>query len=171
MTRRQTTGSAGEGGLLRTWEQHHTGIVVADLDRDLEFYRTVLGYELTFMVRGMDDLYRRTVGVPGVSCDLAQLDNRATGTRIELIQVHDLPAGTDPSLPVHVGVAHTAYLVADIAAAAETIRAAGGEILGEIVEFEEGPAAYFRTAGGTVVELEEHRNPSKEEGEDAVHIS
>jgi catechol 2,3-dioxygenase-like lactoylglutathione lyase family enzyme len=143
------------GGLLETWQQHHTGVVVADLKSDITFYQDTLGYEVEFEVWGMTELFQRTVGVAGISCDLVQLVNVATGTRLELIQVHDVPADVESWLPIHVGIAHTAYLVSDLAKAEMIIAENGGSILGEIVDFQEGPAAYFRTAGGTVIELEQ----------------
>lgn len=153
------------GGLLGIRAQHHTGIVTADFDGDIDFYRRTLGYELGFSVRGMADQFARMVGIPGVSCDLAQLYNPRTRTRIELIRTHAVPDDADPAAPVHVGVAHTAYLVDDIAAAAELIRDEGGRMLGEIVEFDEGPAAYFRTGGGTVIEIEQPHERTPEGGE------
>ncbi|MBC9935835.1 MULTISPECIES: VOC family protein [unclassified Leucobacter] len=158
------------GGLVGAWQQHHTGIVVADLDQDLAFYQRVLGFEIAFEARGMTDLFQRTVGLAGVRCDLVQLVNRATGSRLELIEVTGVPDGTDPTLPVHVGIAHTAYLVADLAAAAALVAHNGGEMLGEIVDFEEGPAAYFRTAGGTVIELEQATNTAHEEDHSVTHV-
>ncbi len=149
-------------GALGTWEQHHTGIVVADFERSIAFYSEMLGFEPSFEVRGMAEQFAETVGVPGVSCDLAQLYNPRTRTRIELIRVHDVPTTADAWLPVHVGVAHTAYLVEDLEAAAELIARAGGSMLGRIVDFEEGPAAYFRVPGGTVIEVEQPRDSAHE---------
>ncbi|GAA1575059.1 VOC family protein [Leucobacter aridicollis] len=134
---------------------HHHGLVVADLDQAVEFYSAELRFHEEFRVTNMGDLFQRTVGVPGITCDLVQLRNETADTRLELIRVHAVPAGLDPSLPVHVGVGHTAFLVTDIAAAVEATRRAGGEMLGEIVEFSEGPAAYLRSPGGIIFELEE----------------
>lgn len=153
------------GGALRTWQQHHTGIVVSDFDAAIHFYRENLGFVPEFEVRGMAGQFARTVGVDGISCDLAQLWNPRTESRLELIRVHGTVDGLDPTLPIHTGVAHTAYLVGDLSAAADLIQRAGGSMLGEIVEFAEGPAAYFRTPGGTVIELEEPHRPVDPGGE------
>ena len=161
-------GSAEErelGGALRTWQQHHTGLVVADFAAAVRFYREMLGFELAFEVRGMAEQFARTVGVPGVSCDLAQLWNARTRSPVHLNPAHAAAAVLGLALPVHVGIAHTAYLVEDLGAAAELIERAGGSMLGEIVEFSEGPAAYFRTPGGTVIEIEEPHDPAPEGGE------
>lgn len=142
-------------GRIGTWEQHHTGIVVADLSAAISFYRDVLGFEIEFEVFGMREQFQRIVGVDHISCDLTQLSNKATGTRIELIEIHGLQPGIESSVPVHVGVAHTAYLVENLHEAVQLVEECGGSLLGEIVEFDEGPAAYLVTPGGSTIELEE----------------
>ena len=134
---------------------HHHGLVVADIRASVSFYTEHLGFTEEFRVEGMGDLFQRTVGIPELHCDLVQLWNDSLQTRMELIQVYGVPAGLDPSLPVHVGVGHTAFLVTDIRAAVVATELAGGEILGEIVEFAEGPAAYLRSPGGTIFEIEQ----------------
>lgn len=146
-----------EYGRARGWSWHHAGVVVADLDRAVAFYRDALGFEVDFLVRDMDDQFRRTVGVDGVMCDLAQVRSPLSDTRLELVEVRDLPDGLDPRLPVHVGVGHGAYQVRDLEASIAGLVDAGGSLLGEIVEFSEGRAVYCWSPAGTVVELEEAR--------------
>ncbi|MDQ1130485.1 VOC family protein [Microbacterium sp. SORGH_AS_0888] len=144
-----------EHGETGAWSWHHAGLVVRRLDAAIEFYREALGYRVEFLVRDMDDQFQRTVGVPGVVCDLAQLVAPFTATRLELLEVRGVPAGTPPHLPVHVGVGHGAYQVRDLDAAVARLFACGGAPIGEIVEFSEGRAVYCWTPSGTVVELEE----------------
>lgn len=144
-----------EFGTTLAWSWHHAGLVVEDLDRSLEFYREALGYEVEFLVRDMDDQFQRTVGLSGVVCDLAQLVAPFTGTRLELIEVRNVPEGLDPRLPVHVGVGHGAYQVKELEPSIERLVASGGSLMGEIVEFSEGRAVYCWSSTGTVVELEE----------------
>ncbi|MFV0375598.1 VOC family protein [Microbacterium sp.] len=134
---------------------HHAGVVVADLDAAIAYHRDILGFEVDFLVRDMDDLFRRTVGLPGVVCDLAQLVAPYASTRIEVLQVRHLPDDVPGWMPVHVGVGHTAYQVDNIRASVAALCERGGRILGEIVEFEEGPAAYVVTPARTIIELEE----------------
>ncbi|WP_395639318.1 VOC family protein [Pseudolysinimonas sp.] len=144
-----------EHGTAHAWSWHHAGLVVDDLDRATQFYREALGFEIEFLVRDMDDQFQRTVGVPGVVCDLAQLIAPSSATRVELIEVRGVPEGLDPRLPVHVGVGHGAYQVRDLEASIAGLVASGGAQLGEIVQFAEGRAVYCWSAAGTVVELEE----------------
>lgn len=144
-----------EFGVAKAWSWHHAGLVVANLDDALSFYTDSLGYELEFIVRDMAEQFQRTVGVDGVVCDLAQLIAPYTSTRLELIEVRNVPAGLDPRLPVHVGVGHGAYQVADLEGSVAALVDRGGSLMGEIVEFSEGPAVYCWSPTGTVVELEQ----------------
>lgn len=144
-----------EAGTTKAWAWHHAGLVVADLDESIAFYRDALGYEVEFLVRDMDKQFQRTVGVDGIVCDLTQLIAPYSGTRLELIAVRGVPEGLDPRLPVHVGVGHGAYQVADLEASIAGLVERGGSLMGEIVEFEEGPAVYCWSPTGTVVELEQ----------------
>lgn len=144
-----------EHGSIGAWSWHHSGLVVSQLDAAIAFYRESLGYEVEFLVRDMDEQFRRTVGVEGVVCDLAQLIAPMSTTRLELIEVREVPTGLPPALPVHVGVGHGAYQVVDLDASIAGLIAAGGSLVGEIVDFSEGRAVYCWSPAGTVVELEE----------------
>lgn len=144
-----------EFGAVKAWSWHHAGLVVENLDRSLEFYRDTLGYEVEFLVRDMDDQFQRTIGVAGVVCDLAQVIAPFSTTRLELLEVRNVPAGLDPRLPVHVGVGHGAYQVRDLEWSIAQLVEDGGSMMGEIVEFSEGRAVYCWSPTGTVVELEE----------------
>ncbi len=140
----------GEG-----WAWHHAGLVVADLDTAIDYYHRALGFELEFRVDGMSDQFQRTVGLPEVSCDLAQLVAPFSATRLELIRVYNVPSDAPAALPVHVGIGHGAYQVSNLEASLAALVSAGGAPIGEIVEFSEGPAVYCWTPAGTVIELEE----------------
>ncbi|WP_405150227.1 gamma-glutamylcyclotransferase [Sphaerisporangium sp. NBC_01403] len=147
-------------GAVATWTWHHSGVVVPDLDEAVDFHRRALGFEVVFEARGMTDLIRATVGLPGIRCDLAQCVSPVSGQRLELLAFHDVPAGADPRLPVWPGIGHTAYLVDDIDLALAELTAAGGELIGRVTEYAEGRAAYCWTPSRTVVELEEQPCPS-----------
>ncbi|WP_158861693.1 VOC family protein [Leifsonia sp. AG29] len=144
-----------EHGTARGWAWHHSGLVVADLDAAIRFYRETFAFEVDFLVRDMDEQFRRTVGLDSVVCDLAQLVSPFSGTRLELLEVRGVPAGTPSRFPVHVGVGHSAFQVRDLEASVYALIDAGGSAMGEIVQFEEGRAVYCWTPAGTVVELEE----------------
>ncbi len=145
----------GEHGTIAGWSWHHAGLVVARLRPAIDFYTTILGFEVEFEVAGMAEQFQRTVGVADVVCDLAQLVSPISAVRLELLEVRGVPDGTPANLPVHVGVGHGAYQVRDLDASLAALWAAGGAPMGEIVEFEEGRAVYCWSPAGTVIELEE----------------
>jgi predicted enzyme related to lactoylglutathione lyase len=134
----------------------HFSLSVSDIDRSLEFFRQVLGYELQFVADDLTDEIARITGRPGLVCRLVQL----AGPRppaIELIEFHDdgeVPSSSSGPIPM----AHIAYEVSNIDIALEACRRAGAELLGEVVEFPEGRCAYVREPGGAVVEFEEARD-------------
>ena len=142
-------------GSTGAWEYHHTGMIVRDLQADVGRYERLFGYIRDFEVHGMTTQFQEMVGIPGISCDLVQLVNPACGNRIELIEVHDLPADAATDLPVYPGIAHTAYLVPDLTQASQAVAREGGIMLDRVVTFAEGDAAYFRLPGGSFIELEE----------------
>ncbi|MFD4956223.1 gamma-glutamylcyclotransferase [Streptomyces sp. NPDC058451] len=142
-------------GTAGTWAWHHSGVVVPDLGAAVDFHRRVLGFDVVFEALGMTDLISGLLGIPGLGCDLVQCVSPVSGVRLELLSFRDVPAGTDPRLPVWPGVAHTAHLVDDLDAALDGLVSAGGELIGQVTEFAEGRAAYCWTPSRTVVELEE----------------
>lgn len=151
-------------GTTRAWAWHHSGVVVPDLDQAIDFYAGTLGFEVVFEDRQMTDLIQRTVGLPEVTCQLAQCRSPLSGHIIELLAFSGVPEGVDPRMPVWPGVGHTAYLVDDLDRALAELERAGGSPIGEIVRFPEGRAVYCWTPSGTVVELEEQPSPAGHDG-------
>lgn len=142
-------------GSARAFRWHHTGIAVADIDRALAFYTTTLGFEVAFEARGMTDLIESITGVPGLRADLVQCVSPLGDQVLEFIQFHNVPASAPEILPIRPGRVHTAYLVPDLEQAIAATTAAGGQILGQITEFEEGRAVYCADSSGNVIEWEE----------------
>jgi catechol 2,3-dioxygenase-like lactoylglutathione lyase family enzyme len=152
-------------GRTQAWAWHHSGFVVPNLDQALDYYRETLGFEVLFEDRDMTDLIERTVGIPGVRCQLAQCQSPLSGQILELLAFSNVPDGTSAQMPVWPGIGHAAYLVEDIDAAVAGLEAAGGRLIGEVVTFPEGRAVYSFTPSGTVVELEEQPKRAAVAGE------
>lgn len=148
------TGSTG------AWSWHHTGLVVRGVDETVEYYRTLLGFEVVFEARGMTDLISGMTGVKGLRADLIQCRSTLGDQVLEFIEFSGIPADVDHRLPVQPGRAHTAYLVPDLERAVWELERAGGEMLGQITEFSEGRAVYCADAHGTVIEWEEAKEPT-----------
>jgi catechol 2,3-dioxygenase-like lactoylglutathione lyase family enzyme len=137
---------------------------VPELDPAIEFYSTTLGYEVVFEDRDLTDLIQRTVGIPGVTCQLAQARSPLGDQLIELLAFSGVPDGTDPRMPVWPGVGHAAYLVDDVDRALDELERAGGGRIGEVVDYPDGRAVYCWTPSGTVVELEQQPAPHGHHG-------
>lgn len=133
----------------------HASLAVTDLDRSLAFYQSMFGGAVVLHVRGMDDLIRRTTGLPNVVCDLAQLRLPGTGVLLELIAFRDIPAGREDDAPVRAGHGHVCLGIADLDAGLARAQRHGATPMGEVVTYPEGRSVYLREPGGSVLELEE----------------
>lgn len=100
---------------------HHTGVSVPNLQDALDWYRTVLGFELE---------YRRPL--PSVPCEMAMVRNGPL--RMELFEVKDArPAAESRSTPDEdlrtYGNKHACFLIADVTSFAEELRRRGADIV------------------------------------------
>jgi catechol 2,3-dioxygenase-like lactoylglutathione lyase family enzyme len=136
---------------VKVW--HHTSLAVSDLDRAIEFYRRAFGYDLLFAERGMADQIARMTGIPGQTCDLAQLRAPVSSHVLELIAFRGAAAG-EPK-PLRPGAAHICFHVDDLEAALARVEGLGAVRLGEITRFDEGRSVYCREPAGSFFELEQ----------------
>ncbi len=109
---------------------HHTALFVTDLDRSLDFYVGLLGFELLNRNDGWGgEFLDRVVNAEGARINLAVL--QLGGVVIELIEVlspADFP--TDASTRAS-GLARIGFAVEDIDEVYERLRAAGTRFMGE----------------------------------------
>jgi lactoylglutathione lyase len=90
---------------------HHTAFQVADLERSLEFYRDLLGFEVVWMRVNREDYVRQIVGYPDAVLHQALLRFPGSDHCLELIDyrgVERTPVDTSPPNP---GTAHVCLLV------------------------------------------------------------
>lgn len=109
---------------------HHTGVTVRDIDRSLEWYRTMFGLEPAVLVRGDEPLapeIGEAIGVPGARMHYAFLPVGDGGDQIELLEYLD-PVGADFTLSnKDVGATHIAIRVDDCVAQYEHMTAHGAQ--------------------------------------------
>lgn len=147
----------------------HFSFTVSDIDRAVAWYTDVLGLELVHRQRGDNEYTRTLVGMPDAVIEAAQF--RIPGVRpshsthfLELVQ-YVTPAGVPVALATNnVGVAHLAFVVEDIEAEYERLRARGVIFRNAPVRITEGAnrggaACYFQDPDGITLELLE---PSRE---------
>ena len=133
----------------------HVGVVVDDLAGATAFF-VALGLE----VEGEASVEGRSVdrinGLEGVRADIVMLRTPGDSSKLELAKYRS-PSyeGDDRPAPPNVpGIRHILFVVDDIEASLAGLRAHGGELVGELVNYENIYwLCYVRGPAGIIVEL------------------
>jgi catechol 2,3-dioxygenase-like lactoylglutathione lyase family enzyme len=135
----------------------HIGIVVDDLEAATAFF-TALGLEREGGAAVEGDLVDRINGLEGVRAEIAILRAPGGGSALELARYRS-PAydGGDAPLPANApGIRHVLFVVDDVQESLTILRAHGGELVGELVNYENSYwLCYVRGPAGIIVELAE----------------
>jgi catechol 2,3-dioxygenase-like lactoylglutathione lyase family enzyme len=143
---------------LRIIAADHTGITVSNLERSLEFWRDVLGFELSHTAHQTAEMAQEITGVADAEIKLAVL-KAPGGHKIELLEYLAPADRTNASLrPCDVGSVHVALVVDDVEAVLDRIDASGWKPAGKPQTLRAGPNAgkrvvYVRDPDGTTIEL------------------
>ena len=141
----------------------HTGLTVSDLDRSLAFYRDLLGLELVSQWESSQPYLRTVVGYPDAELRIALLrvpamDGGVSGHHLELLEYRQ-PRGTrgDPGT-CNPGIAHVAFVVADLDATYRHLVGHGVRFKSPPVEITHGrntgaKAVYLRDPDDITIEL------------------
>jgi catechol 2,3-dioxygenase-like lactoylglutathione lyase family enzyme len=137
----------------------HIGIVVDDLAAATAFF-VALGLEVEGEASVEGDLVDRINGLEGVRSDVVMLrtpDDHAT--KLELARYRS-PSHAGDGAPAPAanapGLRHVLFVVDDIEASLAGLRAHGGELVGELVNYEGiYLLCYVRGPAGIIVELAE----------------
>jgi len=135
----------------------HVGIVVEDLPAAIEFF-VELGLEQGGKGEVEGAWVGRIIGLDDVKAELAMLRAPEGGAEVELVKFHSPPMQSgDPGAPSNVsGLRHLSFLVGDIDAVVDGLRARGTELIGELVRYENSyRLCYVRGPEGIIVELAE----------------
>ncbi len=135
----------------------HVGIVVDDLAAATAFFAE-LGLELQGggLVEG--DWVDRVVGLEGIRAEIAMMETPDGHGRVELVKFHSPSARDgDRHAPSNtLGIRHLAFRVDDLDAAVESLRAHGGELVGEVERYKDiYRLCYVSGPEGIIVELAE----------------
>lgn len=135
----------------------HVGVVVDDLAAATAFF-VELGLELQGEAAVEGGWVDRVVGLEGVRAEIAMVQTPDGNGRLELTKFHS-PAGGggDQHAPANTpGIRHVAFEVDDIDAAVASLRARGGELVGEVERYRDiYRLCYIRGPEGIIVELAE----------------
>jgi catechol 2,3-dioxygenase-like lactoylglutathione lyase family enzyme len=135
----------------------HIGVVVDDLAAATAFF-VALGLELEGEASVEGNSVDRINGLEGVRSDIVILRTPDESSKLELAKYRS-PAyeGDDGPAPANApGIRHILFLVDDIEASLASLRAHGGELVGELVNYEDIYwLCYVRGPAGIIVELAE----------------
>ena len=135
----------------------HTGITVSNLERSLDFWQNVLGFELSHRTHQTGELASEITGVPGAEISLAVL--KAPGHKIELLEYHAPADRKHVDLrPCDVGSVHVALTINNLDAVISAIATSGWRAVGKPQTLKTGPNAgkrvvYVRDPDGTTIEF------------------
>jgi glyoxylase I family protein len=107
----------------------HSGFIVKNLNRSLEFYRDILGMELKMRWIETPEQCDVGMGVPGCTLELAQLVGY--GGEIELIQFLTAEGTDAPIAPNHISIGHPSFEVNDLASLVEYLESKGVKMASE----------------------------------------
>ena len=142
---------------MRIQRMEHVGIVVDDLAAATAFF-VELGLELQGEMPVEGGWVDRVVGLEGIRVDIAMLETPDGHGRLELVKFHSPSVRDgDRHAPANtLGIRHLAFAVDDVDAVVATVRAGGGELVGEVEQYEDSyRLCYVRGPEGIIVELAE----------------
>jgi catechol 2,3-dioxygenase-like lactoylglutathione lyase family enzyme len=137
----------------------HIGVVVDDLEGAKAFF-VALGLEVEGEMSVESRLVDRINGLEGVRADIVilRVGGSDSGGKLELAKYRSpLYEGDDePGPPNAPGIRHILFVVDDIQTSLAAVRAQGGELVGELVNYENSYwLCYVRGPAGVIVELAE----------------
>jgi len=139
----------------------NVAIVVSDLDSAVRFFEE-LGLDVEGRATMEGDLIDRLVDLQGTKSDIAMMRTPDGHGRLELTRYrHPEPVGPDPrSEPANTrGMSRVMFAVDDIDDVVQRLQAIGGELVGEVVQYEDSyRLCYMRGPEGILLALAEELN-------------
>lgn len=136
----------------------HIGLIVEDLDATIRFF-SELGLEIEGRAEVSGDWSERVTGLAGMHTEIAMLRTPDGSGRIELSRFSSPVAvgGDRPKDEPHgLGYRSVMFEVDDVDATVAHLQQYGGELIGEIVQYEQAyRLCYLRGPEGIIVALAE----------------
>jgi len=133
----------------------HTGIVVTEMGRALEFYRDLLGLEVVLDREQGGEFLAELMALEGVRMRVVMLQ-APDGNKVELFEFHSHPKEAPGKVETSdIGCSHLAVAIDDLEAAYEELSQKGIQFNCPPVVSPDGYAkvAYCHDPDGTIVEL------------------
>jgi catechol 2,3-dioxygenase-like lactoylglutathione lyase family enzyme len=139
---------------------HHVNINCRDIDRQLTFYRDVVGCTVVASAGTSESgAVFETLGYPGergARTEIVTIPGQDRGPFIELIQWAEVGADKTAD-PRDIGMVRIGFMTRDVDAEYEALVAKGADVLGPPHESDVGPvrvrAAFFRDPEGNLLEI------------------
>ena len=137
---------------------NHMGIQVADLDRSIEFYRDILGFELVFRWNPQAEYIRTVVGYPEADIHAAVLRMPGAEVFLEILEYRNVEKSAVDTRTANPGTAHMAFTTDDCDALYAELTAKGVPSVSQPVTPSVGPnkggrAVYMIDPDGIRVEF------------------
>jgi catechol 2,3-dioxygenase-like lactoylglutathione lyase family enzyme len=135
---------------------NHTSFTVADMEKSVEFWTRMLGFEAASVSPREGGWQQEVTGVADASLMVAHLYGH--GQHIEFIQYLRGTVPGDPPQPAQCGAAHVCLETDDIEATWSALLDAGASAQGSIADVTSGSAGgaragYLRDPNGILIEL------------------
>jgi catechol 2,3-dioxygenase-like lactoylglutathione lyase family enzyme len=145
----------------------HVGVVVDDLEGALAFF-VELGMERAGGVMPVEGRWvDQVVGLENVQVDIAFVRTPDGHSQLELTRFrHPLATAVEPSPPANrLGLRRLMFLVEDLGDVIARLRPHGGELIGEVAEYQDlYRLCYLRGPGGIIVALAEEIEQARTAG-------
>lgn len=145
----------------------HVGVVVDDLEGALAFFEE-LGMERVGGVTPVEGRWvDQVVGLENVQVEIAFVRTPDGHSQLELTRFrHPLATTTEPNAPPNrLGLRRLMFLVEDIQDVIARLRPHGGELLGEVADYQDiYRLCYLRGPGGVIVALAEELSRGQRAG-------
>jgi lactoylglutathione lyase len=138
---------------MSTRANDHQGIRVTEIERSIGFYADAFGAEPVtrpFTIEGQF-AEEQFEGPAGVSYRLCHL--RFDSGMIELFEFVEPREETEPVHPTRAGIMHVGFVVDDVEATAERVKAAGGRLIFPITAWGANRLTYVADPDGNVIEI------------------
>ena len=134
----------------------HTGIVVADLEASLHFYRDLLGFQIAKQMEEAGDYIDNISSLRHVKVTTVKMTS-PFGQMIELLKYHSHPAEQKTREICEIGISHIAFTVDDLDIEYENLKNKGIQFNSPPQLSPDGYAkvTFCRAPEGTLIELVE----------------
>jgi glyoxylase I family protein len=138
----------------------HVAIIVKDLDKMVDFYTKVMGFNVKRMIEIESEDFRKGISIPNAKAKVAHLTHPDLAMELELFEFYNNQNDNpNPDISNMPGYRHIAFIVEDLEQCYKTLKDNNIEFFSEPITVKE-PASvagfkfvYFKDPEGNIIEL------------------